>query len=177
MHKFFIVFFLILASTVSNAQNNMALNNVLPEWIHDNNQVGKHDFNFLLLPVYNIKLYAPKGQYLFSEPHAIEIQYLRDFSNQSIAKRSIEEIQKQGFKDAAKLSSWHDQLEKTIPSVKNKDKLLGIKTKNQTIVLFKNNKKMGEILDPLLAKHFFDIWLSPKTSEPKMRQSLLGLKK
>jgi hypothetical protein len=40
---------------------------------------------------------------------------------------------------------------------------------------FVNAKATGEMRDAELARLFFGIWLSPNTSEPQLRQTLLGL--
>ncbi len=45
---------------------------------------------------------------------------------------------------------------------------------NGKAIFYLNNKFIGKINDTQLAQYFFDIWLSPKTSDPKMRQALLG---
>jgi len=37
-----------------------------------------------------------------------------------------------------------------------------------------NGKPYGEVRDPEFAPLFFGIWLSPATSEPALRQSLLA---
>ena len=37
-------------------------------------------------------------------------------------------------------------------------------------------RQTGQISDEL-AKHFFAIWLDPRTSEPNLRQALLGAKR
>jgi hypothetical protein len=39
---------------------------------------------------------------------------------------------------------------------------------------FVNGRLGGELRDTEFARFFFGIWLSPQTSEPSLRQALLG---
>jgi hypothetical protein len=39
---------------------------------------------------------------------------------------------------------------------------------------FHNGKLRADVTDPDFARAFIAIWLSPKTSEPKLRLALLG---
>ena len=41
---------------------------------------------------------------------------------------------------------------------------------------FKNGAPTGEVNEPGFAQDFFGVWLSPNTSEPDLRKSLLNLK-
>jgi hypothetical protein len=41
---------------------------------------------------------------------------------------------------------------------------------------FKNGALTGEVSEPGFAQDFFGVWLSPATSEPDLRKSLLNLK-
>ena len=39
---------------------------------------------------------------------------------------------------------------------------------------FVNGQLKGDVREPEFARFFFGIWLSPKTSEPTLRDALLG---
>lgn len=62
----------------------------------------------------------------------------------------------------------------TIPSVKKGDRILGVYRPGAGATFLVNGKPVGEILDLELAHLFFGIWLSPTTSEPKLRSALLA---
>ena len=64
---------------------------------------------------------------------------------------------------------------KIFPDVKKGDHITGVYRPSEKAVFFFNQKLLGELSDPELAKRFFGIWLSPLTTEPKMRLHLLGL--
>ena len=61
-----------------------------------------------------------------------------------------------------------------IPSVKAGDRLTGVYQPSGSLVFWIGSKKIGEINDPALSEAFMAIWLSTKTSEPKMRKKLFG---
>jgi hypothetical protein len=54
--------------------------------------------------------------------------------------------------------------------------LTGVFTPGQASQFFFDGKPIGEIADPEFGPAFFGIWLHPKTTAPKLRLALLGLK-
>jgi hypothetical protein len=96
-------------------------------------------------------------------------------SGEEIAKRSISEIKKQTALDDDRAKQWMSQLLVLMPSVKPGDRLTGVYQPSGTLAFWIESKKLGEINDPKLSEAFMGIWLSTKTSEPKMREKLLGM--
>ena len=68
-------------------------------------------------------------------------------------------------------------MNKAFPDVKKNDTLVGVSVPGKGARFYSQDKFIAEIADPEFAKAFFDIWLSPKTSEPKLRARLLNKKK
>ena len=67
------------------------------------------------------------------------------------------------------------ELIKIFPDVKKGTVLYGVKTIHSTTQFYQNDVFLGEVKDIQFTQRFFNIWLGEKTSEPKMRQTLLGL--
>ena len=134
---------------------------------------GNYHFSFYFFDVYEAKLWASEKE-IYSEPFSLELIYKRDLVGKEIAKRSITEIEGQG----QKLEAKKDKLElliKIFPNVKKGDSILANYNGQFGVTFYLNRKKkIGEIRDLKFAKQFMDIWLSPKTSEKKMRSALLG---
>ena len=84
------------------------------------------------------------------------------------------EIKKQMALNDDTAQQWMSQLRVLIPSVKPGDRLTGVYQPTGGLVFWMGSKKLGDIKDPALAEAFMGIWLSTKTSEPKMRKRLLG---
>ena len=73
----------------------------------------------------------------------------------------------------AQATRWKAEMLRVVPDVKKGDRILGVHRPGIGAAFWVNGKPHGEIRDAEFAKLFFGIWLSPKTSEPKMRDILL----
>ncbi len=104
----------------------------------------------------------------------LELSYLRDFTNEDIANRSIEEMRRMGEFSPAQAQRWQKLLQASYPDVKKGDRIVGVNRPGKGMVFFTNGLKTGEITDPELTRLFFGIWLAPTTSEPRLRQALLA---
>ena len=60
------------------------------------------------------------------------------------------------------------------PDVGDGDTLVGLHLPGVGARFVLNGQVRGQVDDPLFARLFFGIWLSPQTSEPALRQALLG---
>jgi hypothetical protein len=109
-----------------------------------------------------------------NQPFALELAYLRDFSNKDIAESSITEMRRLAVISDEQAKSWMHEIQRVIPDIKKGDRVTGIHRPGQGTQLLVNGKPSGEIRDLEFARLFFGIWLSPKTSEPKMRAALLA---
>lgn len=138
--------------------------------------VGQGRLSKWFWDAYDAYLYSSSGQYNKDDVFALSLDYLMDFSKEQIAKRSIDEIRKQGFRDEQKLNMWYYELTKIFIDVDKGISITGIYFKDGTAAFYSKNKVLGYINDKQLARLFFDIWLSSKTSEPTLRKKLLGLR-
>ncbi len=137
---------------------------------------GEAVMRFFGLKVYDIRLWtnakAPSETDLF----ALELVYDLGLKGSEIAKRSIDEKRKLGYNDEAKLAKWLAAMINVFPDVKKNDSLIGVSVPGKGARFYSQDKFIAEIADPEFAKAFFDIWLSPKSSEPKLRSRLLNEK-
>lgn len=172
MKQLFTHFVLILAFSVTSVLANTAF---LEKYIDSKSIVGEGRLTFLFWEVYDAALYAPDGKYSPNAPFALRLTYLRDVESQKIVERTLDEIKNLGFEDEAVLSRWKKQMEAVFPSVPKNESLTGIRDENMHAVFYHNDKRLGSINDPIFTRMFFDIWLSPDTSEPWLRSRLLGL--
>jgi len=137
-------------------------------------EVGKSRFTFMMWDVYDIALYAPDGKWNENKPFALALSYLRDLDGEKIAERSAEEIRELGFSDEVKLAAWYAEMKRVFPDVNSKTVLTGIYLPGKPTTFYRNGTAVGTIKDPEFGKWFFNIWLSPKTSQPKLRSKLLS---
>jgi Chalcone isomerase-like len=127
--------------------------------------------------IYDAKLWVEDGfsaANYTTEPFALELRYLRNFNGPMIAERSLKEMRRLGNVSDEKAAQWLEMMKKTFPDVKKGDQLIGMHKPDGTASFTLNGKPIGEMRDEEFTKLFFGIWLSPKTSEPKMRNELIG---
>jgi hypothetical protein len=125
--------------------------------------------------VYQATLYAPQGQWDPKGPFALSLEYYRDLKGADIAQRSIEEMKKQGFNEIATLAEWEKQMRAIFPDVKKGSVLSAVYNPEQGTSFYDGETPIGTIAGRAFAQQFFGIWLAETTSEPDLRQALLGL--
>lgn len=135
---------------------------------------GEAAMRFIGLKVYDVRLWTQMRPFTHAEPFAVELVYDMAFSGKDIADRSVTEIRNQGFKDEAKLRRWGEVMTRIFPDIKQGDALIGVSLPDKEARFYNREKLIATVADPEFAKAFFDIWLSEKSSEPKLRSRLLG---
>ncbi len=162
------------AATSSAASDTQAeLRDLLPQ----HKLLGKGRLTVWGFEVYDASLWVTPGfkaDMLTALPFALELAYLRDFTNSDIAKRSIAEMRRSATISEAQAEAWTVAMLRVIPNVKKGDRITGVHRPGMGAVFLVNGKSTGEIMDAEFARLFFGIWLSPKTSEPKVRSALLA---
>lgn len=138
---------------------------------------GQGQMRFLGLRIYDARLWVGPGfdaQTFGAFPLALELTYHRAFSAQAIAERSVQEIGRQRTLDAQQAARWTAALAQWLPDVQPGDRLTGLYLPGQGMRLWRGGQLLGQLSDADLAQHFFGIWLSPQTSEPRLRSALLA---
>ena len=136
--------------------------------------VGKAEMRWLLFPLYQIELKTPDGRYQANRyPQVLDIMYRRTIEKQHLLTATNQQWQRLGLPQA-KREQWIAQLNKVWPSVKAGDTLsfqLNADGKNTFV---HNGRNIGGVSDTQFGESFLAIWLSPKTSQPGIRQRLIG---
>lgn len=138
-------------------------------------KVGQGELKYAIWHVYTASLYAPRGVWKPGQPMALRIQYHLSLDGKKIADRALHEIKLQSKTHAAQWPLWHAQLKKVMPSVKSGTVLSAVFIPGQGTTFYKGNQVLGHIVGDDFGAAFFDIWLSPQTSEPTLRAALLSL--
>ena len=128
--------------------------------------------------VYDSRLWVPpvfNGENFASQPFGLELDYLRDFKKEAIVDRSLAEMRRFGVFTDEQSSEWREAMLRVIPNVKKGDRIIGVNRPGEGATFWVNGKRVGDVADAEFARLFFGIWLSPKTSQPKMRASLLAV--
>ncbi|HET9977301.1 MAG TPA: chalcone isomerase family protein [Burkholderiaceae bacterium] len=138
---------------------------------------GQGQMRFFGLHVYDALLWttaplAPAD--VERSPLALELRYARSLKGPLIAERSIEEMRRQDEIAAADAERWLAAMTRLFPDVGAGDRITGVHRPGQGARFHVNGRLAGEVRDAVFARLFFGIWLSPRTSEPKLRAALLG---
>lgn len=126
--------------------------------------------------VYDARLFAGAGfdsaRYA-EQTFALELSYLRNFKGPDIAERSIDEMRDLETITPAQVEPWLAAMSQLFPDVKKGDRITGVHRPGRGAVFYLNDRLLGEVADERFSRLFFGIWLSPKTSQPAMRDTLL----
>ena len=140
--------------------------------------VGTGVLRFFGLRVYEARLWAAPGfvpEDYARHPFALELVYDRKLEGAAIAERSIAEMRRvDGFTEEQS-RQWLALMKQAFPDVAAQDRLLGLNDGQGEVRFFHNGRQTAQLRDAEYAHLFFGIWLSPQTSAPAMRSSLLGL--
>ncbi len=137
-------------------------------------QRGAAVMRFFGLKVYDIRLWSVSTQHRDDDLFALELVYDLSLKGSDVAKRSADEMRKIGYTDETKLARWTEAMMRVFPDIKQGDSLIGVSVPGKEARFYSKDKFIAAVPDPEFAKAFFGIWLSEKTSEPRLRERLLG---
>jgi hypothetical protein len=160
-------------AAVQASDTRPELNEALPQA----RRIGAGRLTVWGFQVYDARLWAQPGFSAASvdrAPLALEVSYLRAFKSGELAERSIQEMRRSKPVSEAQASRWMADLMRVIPDVRKGDRVMGVHQPGVGAAFWVNGKNTGEVQDAEFARLFFGIWLSPTTSEPKLREALLS---
>lgn len=141
---------------------------------------GSARMRFLGLHIYDARLWVgaqPVATEWANLPFALELQYARSLKGEQIAERSLKEMQRQGEIAELTAERWLGNMKQLFPDVDAGDRITGLNVPGSGARFFVNGSFRGEPREADFARLFFGIWLSPRTSEPALRDALLGRRK
>lgn len=146
-------------------------------WLRSVSLLGRKRFTVFGFSVYDASLWVEPGfdpRNYSRHGFALDLLYQRDFTNADITRRSLDEMARQAPLAGERKQTWETRLRDAFPDVRKGDRITGIHRPSAGAVFVTNGRQTGRIDDPEFARLFFGIWLSPDTSEPALRQALLG---
>ena len=152
----------------------MIADDIISSYITNGQKVGEGRFSVLFWDVYDAKLFGPNGEWSTDEPFALSIHYLLEIEGSDMAARTVEEMRKQGLKDESIIAEWYNLLRNMFPDVKEGSVLTAVFVPGQHTKFFSNGQEIGIVEGDEFLNWFSGIWLSEKTSEPELRQQLIG---
>ena len=136
--------------------------------------IGSGELKFLFLKIYQAELYAPAPPSGLEAPMLLQINYLRAAPTDRIAKVTFEEMAKQAYASAEQIETWQPQYQQLLPTISAGDSLSFHYRSETEANFYFNHQLLGSIDDPDFARAFLAIWLAPTSSQPELRDALLG---
>lgn len=127
--------------------------------------------------VYDARLFTVNGfnaEQFGDHRFGLELSYLRSFKGSDIAQRSIDEMRNVTEVTPAQADGWLKAMSAIFPDVQRGDRITGVHLPGSGARFYLNDRLLGDIADEAFSRSFFGIWLSPKTSQPRMRETLIG---
>ncbi|KHD24811.1 periplasmic protein [Vibrio caribbeanicus] len=146
--------------------------------------VGEAQLSVFIFDVYQSRLQTPNGTYsvdadITPHPLALSIDYQRDISQQQLLDATEDQWEEMGF-DKQLSQRWIQELVTIFPNIEKGQNLTYVTDGQSGHFYFRSNEmaspaRIGSITDESLNDAFLAIWLSPKTTYPKLRAQLIGL--
>jgi hypothetical protein len=137
---------------------------------------GTGKYSVLFITAYDEELWTDARAWSMAVPFALTLRYHIGFSADYLVSRSLREMQHvdPSLSDAT-IESYRKAMAFFLPASSG-DEITVLFQPGQPTRFFKNGAPTGEVSEPGFAEEFSGIWLSPGTSDPDLRKSLLNLK-
>lgn len=139
--------------------------------------VGEGSYRYLFWQLYDARLATADGEftgYDQNSPVLLELTYQRDISRQQFIDATVDEWKKLGRSSAEQQQQWAARLQTLWQDVKEGDRLAALLLNDGRVQFYFNGVETGVLDDKAFGAAFFDIWLHPDTSAPKLRRQLLA---
>jgi hypothetical protein len=133
--------------------------------------VGEGTMKVLFFDLYHAKLYASKAQ--LTNYDLFEIEYLKDIPAKKLIDATEDQWQHIGLTNS-EIPNWLRDINRIWPDINKGETLILKRNANGQAEFFHQGKYIGTVSDAAFTDAFLAIWLSEKTSEPKLRKQLLG---
>lgn len=156
---------------------------ILPHSLKDNLDtlnfvtVGETTFSVLFWDIYKSKLLTTSGKYpveINKDKLLFDINYLTNITSKDLIENTVEQWQHLGVAPEI-YQAYLPELKALWPDIKDGDSLSLLIDQGRSVFYF-NKQYIGVINEPEFGQIFLAIWLSENTSQPSLRQELLGIK-
>jgi hypothetical protein len=138
--------------------------------------IGSGRLRYFGLSVYDASLWAPpdfRATAFANQRFALSLTYLRTFSANEIAQRTLQEIRRVHDVSPDLARVWLTALQNVLPDVVAGDRITGLHPPGG-VAFWQKERKLGDMGDAAFGSRFFGIWLADSTSEPGLRKALLA---
>lgn len=143
-------------------------------------ELGQGTYRWWGIKVYDARLMVEKsfdGNYFYSRPIVLEIQYDIDIESEDLIETTKEEWEELSISKTdwcRNRTDWLTQLAEIWPNLEQGDTLRHEVNRNGESLFYFNDEYLGKIEDVNFGPCFLSIWLAPDTSAPGLRKRLLA---
>lgn len=134
---------------------------------------GEASLSKFMFHIYDASLWTDASLWSMEKPFALRLKYGMNFKGKNLAERSVDEMNSQARLTPSQEKDYYKQLALLFPDVRKGDTITAIYLPAKGTRLYHNGAYKGSITDTEFSKRFICIWMSDKTSEPKVRKQLL----
>ncbi len=136
--------------------------------------IGKGTLKIFVWDVYDLTLLSESESFSSQNKFVLEFDYKRKLKKDEVIKASIKEMRRQTGVTSANIAEWQKYLEQGIETVEQGAKAAIEWLPEGKIVFYYEAKVPIMINDEQFARSFINIWLGKETSDPGLREALLG---
>lgn len=134
---------------------------------------GQGAFTWFGMKIYDATLWVGDAGYAAGAPFALELRYARALSGARIAEASADQMEKTGGGNPLQRAAWLERMRAVFPDVKEGARITGVFLPGGVVRFDLDGAALGTISEPGFAQAFAGIWLSPRTTAPRLREALL----
>ena len=135
---------------------------------------GEGEMKVLFWDLYKAELYGSKPTYDANDKKlTLKITYYRDIDKEDLIDATKDQWDHIKYQHP-NMDSWLAALADIWPDIKEGDTLIVTQNDQNGANFYDDKRKLGTIDDPDFGFAFLSIWLSEKTSRPKLRLALVG---
>lgn len=162
----------LMAALLAASAAHAALPHIAPD-VRGARLAGQGTFTWFGMKVYDASLWVGEAGYAAGAPFALELRYARSLSGARIAQASADQMEKTGGGTSAQRALWLNQMRAIFPDVKEGSSITGVFLPGGAVRFHLDGTVLGIISEPGFAQAFAGIWLSPRTTAPRLRDALL----
>ena len=136
--------------------------------------IGQGTLKVLFFEVYDIRLLADSKPFSWKNKFQLEFEYKREVKKETVIESSIKEMHRQSSVLDKDINKWQEYLEISIKPVREGSQATVSWNPNGQITFHYQSSEPTTIEDENFARAFLNIWLGEETSQPKLRNQLLG---
>lgn len=136
--------------------------------------IGQGTLKVLFFEVYDIRLLADSKPFSWKNKFQLEFEYKREVKKETVIESSIKEMRRQSSFLDKDINKWQEYLEISIKPVQEGSQATVTWNPNGQITFHYQSSEPTTIEDENFARAFLNIWLGEETSQPKLRNQLLG---